>query len=249
MVLRKTEAARVLSVDSDSLLKDDADFELGLALDAEGTGERGDRIKLSPEEREVLACVDGRRTVRAICDLVTLGEFDTHRILSDMVTRNLVEDAGAERVTETRPETPGAGLVAWGAHVLVAGLVLLALVTLQWNPLAPWRVLGRTASADLLRHYASMSRLEKIERAIKVFYLDAGAVPDDLETLAKNSYLRSDELADPWGRAYRFEVSPGGYLLQGADAEGRASPQLAVSRRFNAVQRMILDGAAAPPGP
>jgi hypothetical protein len=245
MVLRKTESARALSLEPDSLLKDDADFELGPAVGDEGAGGQGNPITLSREERQVLACVDGRRTVRAICDLVTLSEFDTHRILSDMMTRSLVEDAGAERIAPARPQGRSEILLAWGAHALVVLLASAALLTLPLNPLTPWRLLAGTAATDQLRHYASMARLEKIESAIEVFYLDAGTVPDPLEVLARAGYLRADELTDPWGRPYRLEVSSGGYVLQGGDARGEATPELTVSRRFNAVQRMMLQDAGA----
>ena len=68
-----------------------------------------------------------------------------------------------------------------------------------------------------------MARLEQIEKAIQVFYLDAGVVPADAwSLLARNGYLRGGDLLDPWGRPYGYELSAGGYQLFGLDADGRS---------------------------
>lgn len=46
--------------------------------------------RLSPEERRVLAAIDGRRTVRALIDATQLSSFETCKVLFQMATSRLV---------------------------------------------------------------------------------------------------------------------------------------------------------------
>ena len=110
------------------------------------------------------------------------------------------------------------------------------------GPVGPWRVIAGTPVTDQLRLYASMARLEKIEKAIRVFYLDVGRFPETTEALARRGYIKPADLRDSWGRAYRLEFSAGGYQLVGVDREGRPRRELTLSRRFNPVQRLMAAG-------
>jgi hypothetical protein len=246
MVLRKTAAAREIERRAESMV--DADIEIDLGLSGEPEKERGsdgeaDGISLSREEREVLALVDGRRTAQEINERTTLGEFDTYRILADLMTRNLIEEVKRPTVADAAAERSGIfdRLLQGALNAIILLAVLAALATLNANPLAPWRVAGEDEGTRQLRFYASQARLEQIERAIRVFYLDAGVFPPSLEPLAVNGYLRTADLFDPWGRPYGYGLSPGGYQLFGLDAEGNPDAALSVSHRFTAVQRMLLD--------
>jgi hypothetical protein len=89
-----------------------------------------------------------------------------------------------------------------------------------------------------------MSRLEQVERAVRVFYLDAGAFPRDLVVLVDYGYLDASALTDPWGRPFEFALSGGGYELLARDAAGLPRPELTVSRGFSEVQRMMVDSSA-----
>jgi hypothetical protein len=113
--------------------------------------------------------------------------------------------------------------------------------TLATNPFTPWRLTGTGPATDRLRLYAAMSRLERIERGVQVFYLDTGTFPTSLITLVQYGYLDAEALHDPWGRPYRFLLSPGGYQVLGQDATGESTPELTVSRSFSEVQRLLMD--------
>jgi hypothetical protein len=252
MVLRRTPASAALA--SGTALEGHGGFDLGTDLDrkpqaaADAEPEEADEAsRLSREEREVLSLVDGKRSVREICDLVTFGEFDTYRILSELITRQLLEEVQAVRdAALAREDQPW--LWRWAPRAAQAGLaalVALGLATLGANPLTPWRLAARSAGTDRLRLYASMARLERIENALAVFYLDAGAFPDGLEALLRGGYVAPSDIEDPWGRPYAYEISPGGYRLTALDQDGQPTPELTLSRRFNAVQRMMAEAGEA----
>jgi len=247
VILRLTEAGRALDLDNVAEVEDDLDFDLRFDVDrqeddAEKTPEPEDEDddRISVEEREVIAKVDGRRTVRGICDIVTLGEFDTCRILSDLITRGLLEETGTEAVKPSRGREVAGTMLGWSVLAGIVILAALSLATLPSNPWTPWRAVAGDEATDRMREYASVARLEKLEGAIKVFYLDAGTIPGSLEVLSVGGYVREGDLSDPWGRPYGFEVSRGGYRLMGLDAAGENRPDLTIARRFTPVQQMLM---------
>jgi hypothetical protein len=266
IVLRRTAAAEELGLDgagsaSDTVpddgpteLDDDLDLDLGVDFDLEPqaeapeAGAQASAITLSPLERQVLTLVDGERTVREIVDLLAVAEFETFRTLSEMLTRSLVEkvETRAAQGEASRSKGVLSRLLAWVAKAAIAAAALSAVAFLPAAPFAPWRLLGDSPMTERLRLYAAMSRLERIERAVQVFYLDAGTFPTDLETLVQYGYLEPALMFDPWGRPYRFRLSPGGYQLMGQDAAGENLAELTVSRNFSEVQRLLMAEGDAP---
>ena len=116
--------------------------------------------------------------------------------------------------------------------------------TLARNPLTPWKMALDGDDAGRLKSYASRSRVGDVDRALRVFYLDLGAVPPRLDVLAEHGYLDDRDLLDPWGREYGFELGQGGYRIVGFDGEGLPDESASPTRRFTAAQRMVLHGPA-----
>jgi hypothetical protein len=224
----------------------DADLDLGFGLDrpegARGPSAQPEVMRLSPEERQVLSLIDGKRSVREICDLVALGEFETYRILAELLTRSVVEesrfDLARGAVAAGRAGWAGR-LLPWLTLVPLCALVGLALLTLRVNPFTPWRLLSQDGTTEQLRLYASMARMEKVSAALDVYYLDHGTLPESIAGLTDANYVRAIELRDPWGRAYAYTFTPGGYSLAGLDGAGHPRPDLTVSRRFGPTQHLI----------
>ena len=211
--------------------------------DMEASEEPGSPARLSAEEREVLGLVDGKRTVEEINDLSSLGEFDTYRVLSELLTRNLVEEVRRSPVRAGRIGAPDRrwldAIVGTILGAVVLGLVAHGLAGLRDNPWAPWRATAVVAASEQLRRHASQSRLERIEGAIQVFYLDRGGFPEALDRLWANGYLDPADIFDPWGRPYGYRLSPGGYQVFGWDENGELRPDLTVSHRFTGLQRAM----------
>lgn len=204
-------------------------------------------VELSPEEARVLNLVDGRRRVDEVCDLSGLGEFDAYRLLSEMLRRGLVEEV--RRDLEAAPgDLRGERLrrlQTWGIRGLLIVLSCASVMTLRHNPVTPWRLMEEQAASDQIRVYASLARLERIEKAIQVSYLDTGVFPPSLAVLAQHRYVDARDLQDAWGRPFFYRLSANGYLLHALDEAGRPSSELSLSRTFSAAQRMLLAGAGA----
>jgi hypothetical protein len=255
VILRLTDAGRAIDTSAGGASADDLDIDLGFEVDA--PAESGPTARAatpegpSPEECGILTLVDGRRTVGEIRDRSGIGEFDVCRILADLVTRGLAEEVGIEDPERlARAERHGRVIGLLGSAVVLA-LAGLGLATLAGNGFTPWRLLADDAATARLREYVALSRLERLERAIRVFYLDAGTVPADLGALAAGGYLRPEDLIDPWGRPIAYEVDPGGYRLEALAPAGAPVPGLSVTRRFSAVEQLLLRerGGPGPPSP
>lgn len=253
MVFRRTEAAEQLEIAVESIVDRDIEIDFGFTDAPEEPEEPSEdkRLTLSPEEREVMNLIDGKRTVEEINDRCTLGEFDTYRILSELLTRNLVEEIKkmpVPSVAGSRDRRLVDRLFKWTLDALVLVVVIAGLVGLRANTLTPWRVGPVLGTAQQLRVHASQVRLDRLERAVQVFYLDAGTFPQTLDLLAVNRYVAEEDLFDPWGRTYGYRLSRGGYQLYGWDADGELHPDLTISHRFTGLQRMLSGVPEADPG-
>ncbi len=118
------------------------------------------------------------------------------------------------------PETPAAvrpryGLLA-AALGVAAGLALLVL--LARNPLRmglpfPWQATEREALFDQVAAASSA----KIDDAVKAYHLLEGRFPDRLENLISLGLLHRQDLEDPLGRPFVWEVEGDAYQLSTAE--------------------------------
>jgi hypothetical protein len=241
MVLRKTAAGASAEAPVPSLV--DADIAPELAGE-KATGVVPQAVEIAADAREVLRMVDGRATVQEIAERCPLGEFDAYRLLCDLLNRNLIEETRLGLVIE--PLRSGSSRMSPGSRavpVLLALLAAASLLTLRFNPATPWRMELKGATTERLRTFASRARLERVEQAIRAFYLDFGAVPERLDALVRTGYLQPRDLLDPWGHPYRYRLAPEGYRLEGGDEVGAGSDDLTVQHRFSSSERMVLEGA------
>ena len=95
--------------------------------------------EVSHEERQVLRLVDGERTVEQINDHANMGEFDTYRLLADLVTRKLVEEVKRPNVAEVKKS--GRKLPEKVLHVLI-GFMLAAFAAADTPPI-PFAISAR----------------------------------------------------------------------------------------------------------
>jgi hypothetical protein len=251
MILRRTEAAKDLDLSVGSIVDTDIEFDFGFGGDTQAAvavQEKTEKLTLSVEEREVMNLVDGSRTAEEINERTALGEFDTYRILADLMTRNLVEEVKRQPVVKRPAEKSRLVdlVVRFVLNTIIVLAVVMALATLSSNPLAPWRLQSGEESVSQLRLYTSQVRMEQIDKAIQIFYLDAGSFPRSLDRLATYGYLDPAELIDPWGRPYAYGISPGGYQLVGLDGDGEARGELSISHKFSTTQRVMEAEAALP---
>ena len=231
LVFRQTAAGRELDAPPRSLME-------GLPLSGEG-GE----ARISSDELQVLHLVDGKRRVQDVADRSSLGEFDTYRMLYELLNRNFIEEVTlADAPMQAAAEALGPSALPRILVGVVVALSLVSLFTLHLNPLRPWHLAGAGAQTERLKTFASRGRLERIERSLEVFYLDTGTLPGNLDLLASAGYLSGSDLLDPWGRPYAYQLASQGYGLAGRTPAGGISEALTLTHRFSPAQRMVLEG-------
>ena len=254
MVVRRTEAAAGLDLEPSPATAVpptvDADLEFDFIFDKQAKDEvpetdqedGADKIEINDEERKILHLIDGKRSVLEINDHANLGEFDTYRLLADLIDRKLIEEVKRPNASEVSrapkylPEKVFHMLL--GMTMTVFGVA--ALSTLANNSWTPWQVVLQDDATDTLHRLASRQRLERIELALEIFYLDQGRFPGSLLELTAGGYLVAPDLLDPWAQPYGYEISAGGFRVGGYGADGQPDEELIVSHRFTGVQRMMM---------
>ncbi len=189
-------------------------------------------VTLSEQERQIHALVDGKRTVQEIVERSTLGEFETSRILYELINRQLIEEVrgSGQRVAATEAAPPPARempplLLGLGYMVLI--VIAGGLLVYRARPLvapggggetlgACLAPLARATELEDVRDSIGRARLQRIDFAIEVYFLLNRGYPAELRYLVTTHLLGPDAIVDPWGRPYRYEVLSGGYRLAAA---------------------------------
>jgi len=204
-----------------------------VAAGGAGEGEAAAGITLSDEERLVHALVDGKRTVQEIVERSTLSEFDTCRILHELIGRQLLEEsrspapraAAGARPPEKRDQAVRGlpPLVVGLASTILVGL-LAGTLYLRAQGLLAGQARGEARGAMLAALFlesdirdmdraVARTRLQRVDRAIQVYFLIQRGLPESLRNLVTARLLRPEGILDPWGREIGYEVTGGAYRL------------------------------------
>jgi hypothetical protein len=188
-------------------------FELLRALPARGPGEaaegEGELRTVGEPERRVFALVRPGRDVRKLVDLSCLGEFETCKALSNLVTLGYLRarhpSGRLPAVGATRPLRRAAGML---------GRLALSILVLGTLGLVASRVLGRDAGltrspassfADpATQRQVSRAQQARIEAALEVFRLERGALPAGLGELVQAGLLSESDLHYPWQEPFHY---------------------------------------------
>src|SRR5262245_26689694 len=198
----------------------------GAALD-----EAARSVTLSEEDRKVYQLVDGKRTVQEIVERCPLSEFDTCRIIYELIGRQILEEvrgagpraavAAPAPAVATRRATPrpflavgylvlvmvAGGLLLRRGESVVRGLGVQASVTPYLTPLIA------RAEVRSVRDSIAWSRMQRIDFAIQVYYLRNRGYPESLARLVTEHLLRPGGILDPLGRPFEYAILPGGYKI------------------------------------
>jgi hypothetical protein len=241
LVFRKTALGLEFERSMAAAVADDVEFALDL-LDGP-VPQSHKEPEVTPEEREVLAGLDGAATVQHVVDRSAYGEFDVYRVLHDLLQRGLVEEV---QVAAPKAQSVAAEGVSawrtWAGLAVLAALSVLSVATAKVNPAAPWRVGALGREQDDLRAYVSRARIERVEQAVQCWFVRTASLPAALPHLVEAGYLKGEDVRDPWGRPYGYESDEAGFRLTGWDAEGGLDPALELSHPLSPSQRMLLEG-------
>ncbi|HEY8147476.1 MAG TPA: DUF4388 domain-containing protein [Vicinamibacteria bacterium] len=206
-------------------------IEVGGGAEEEGSERKrsaassSNKIRLTPEEERIFRKVDGTQTVQGIIDSVGMSEFDTCRMLFDLLNRNLITTVGrgaAKQAVAVPDETVAS---ATPGYLLAVAAVLMAVVGVYATRATPFAVSGQPpllkSTEDLLLQAVSRTRLERLDRAVLASDYMKGKEPRTLEEVVNQSLVDRSYLRDPWARPYHYALTSDGYLLSGVDDAGK----------------------------
>ena len=210
-----------------------ANVEIAAAPGAAAAGREDEAargVTLNDQERSVYNLLDGKRTVQEIVERCALSEFDTCRILFDLISRQLLDEVkatGQKTVAVQAPavraprEAPrvllaigylllvlGAGsLLMRRGETIVTGLAHSEAATPYLAPLLPRQEMRS------IRDAIARSRMRRIDFAIQVYYLLNRGYPENLKYLVTAHLLKPSAILDPLGKPFDYKILPGGYRI------------------------------------
>ena len=210
-----------------------ANVEIAAAPGAAAAGREDEAargVTLNDQERSVYNLLDGKRTVQEIVERCALSEFDTCRILFDLISRQLLDEVkatGQKTVAVQAPavraprEAPrvllaigylllvlGAGsLLMRRGETIVTGLAHSEAATPYLAPLLPRQEMRS------IRDAIARSRMQRIDFAIQVYYLLNRGYPENLRYLVTAHLLKPSAILDPLGKPFDYQILPGGYRI------------------------------------
>jgi len=220
------------------------------------TGDPPGPAALAVGRNEVMAweAIDGRRTLAELTESIFLSDFDTVKAVDQLLGRQLIaevprapeparEPMALNRAQEPEPgEEPVPGS-PWPLWIALAALLAASVFLMTRNHanvlIDPAQ---RSASLGLISRAIEISRLQRVDRGIEVFYLSQGKYPETLADLPAAFILPELEL--PRGRfgdyLYILRPADGRYNLYGKTAKGAIDPNLAFIRRLDPVSDEVV---------
>ncbi|MEK6681354.1 MAG: DUF4388 domain-containing protein [Nitrospirota bacterium] len=187
-----------------------------------------DSQTFTKDEELVLSFIDGKRDAQEIIDLTKLGQFETCKLLSSLYTRQIIDKG------EGSTKKVGGGTVLFDfkeafssvfKYVNSAALIFILLLLFFYLDV-PYRLVNNFNSykEDLgyLKGYIVRGRLDSIRFSIETFYYENGFYPKNLDTLIAQNYVSKNDLLDPWGMEYNYELlSQKAYKIYSSGTDGK----------------------------
>jgi len=191
-------------------------------------------VVLNSEEKTILEALDRQHSIQDLIEGSPLSEFDTCRVLYELMGRHLAEKISVGELVSAvaakpRPvETPRT-TASTGMGLLLVVLTAVSFATSFNNPLNGLSVLS--GSHPTVVHYlqqVSRTRLERLDYAVQVYYLENRGYPQDLNYLVVGRLLAPGDLRDPWGREYLYKPLAMAYEIQGFSPRGTPDSTLEI---------------------
>jgi hypothetical protein len=202
-----------------------AEEELGGSERKRSAASSSNKIRLTPEEERIFRKVDGTQTVQAIIDSVGMSEFDTCRMLFDLLNRNLITTVGRGTTKQAEAVPDETVASATPGYLITLAAMVLAAVGIYATRTTPFAVTGQPpllkSTESLLLQAISRTRLERLDRAVLASDYAQGDPPRTLEEVVNQALVDRSYLRDPWARPYHYALTANGYLLSGVDDAGK----------------------------
>jgi len=189
-----------------------------------GFAEKGHEPGISPDSKHLLGLVNGKKSIYEIMEYSRLGEFDTCKMLVDMLDQRILTTTGSksELLTESisypseKTLTPSRVPSLMGLAVYGFFAVALLLVFIQLTGTRRIMDPHITRLEDLKEPF-SVSMVNKAGQAMTSYYFDFGSYPDSVLSLQQLDYITSRDTTDPWGGGLIIEQDDAGnYVIVSA---------------------------------
>jgi hypothetical protein len=249
IVFVRTPAARLIEVTEEQDSEPMVEFELTVDAPPPATPAQS-KIRLTPQEADILAQVDGAATVDDIVKASAISDFETCKGLYNLLTRGLIREATREELDSASQVTSGQTAavsppirVPWLAAValpLLAASVFLSTA----NPLNPAfgmgpKLLPRIASS------VSWARMWGLWQFISARATLEGSFPDDIQGVSHDGRSGISSGLDPWGTPYRYVLRDDSVLLGGSTPAGLPDPNLLLFRHLSSESSESTAGPGA----
>jgi hypothetical protein len=177
--------------------------------------------EFSHEHKFVFELVNGKRSVKNIIDLSRLGEFDSSRLLKDLLDWDLIEETAIAKVSKAPgyKESRGDILHYVNQGLIVSAIFLSLIVIILFFEINPFDffTMGDNSRKSIQFSKLALQELRawEIHDALEIYFLENNKYPENINELIK-AHLIIPERADYVNR-YEYKRKPGGYDLKSRD--------------------------------
>lgn len=174
-----------------------------------GESKKEEGVQITQEEMTVYKLIDGQQDVRQLIEVASLGEFETCKALSNLLTAGLIvqkssvvpQKAEAKKVGGARRVLPRLAV-----RQVISGVVILAcLAFLGYSAGNLIKAMDRTLKAAGYYHRLKTSnQVKQAGSSILIYYYRNNRLPVSLELLKKEGYPAESIIASE-GRAILYE--------------------------------------------
>jgi predicted transcriptional regulator len=151
-------------------------------------------IQITQEEMNIYNLIDGQQNVRSLIDISNMGEFETCKALSNLLTAGLITQKYALDQQIKKPDKASAPKTrfSWlSPQRLLSGFIIFICILIAvaggLKIVQPTRETGDII--DVYRNIGFPNRLQGIGSAILVFYYRNNQLPKSLDVLSQEGYI------------------------------------------------------------
>ncbi len=174
-----------------------------------GESKKEEGIQITQEEMTVCNLIDGQQDVRQLIEIANLGEFETCKALSNLLTAGVIVRKSAAEPQKT--ETEKVGGVSWIFPVLtirqvVSGVVIVACLALLSSGADQFvKTMRQTVKAAGYYHsFKTSNQVKQISLSILTYFYKYNRLPASLKSLNEEGYP-ADYIIEKEGRAILYE--------------------------------------------
>lgn len=211
-IQKKLPSMSIVLKKSDAVADEEADNDIFA-----GFADKGHESGASSDSKHILGLVNGKKSIYEIMEYSRLGEFDTCKMLVDLLDKRILSTTGSksELLSEAisypseKPLTPSRvpSLMVFTVYGFFA--VALFIIFMQLTGTRKIMNPHITRLEDLKEPF-SVSMVNKAGQAMTSYYFDFGSYPESVVSLEQLDYIASRDTIDPWGGSLVIEHDDAG---------------------------------------